>query len=52
MVAMWACVTSLNSQKNTLFKNIKFDSPCHLKKNQVSFASSKQMTLENLKILR
>jgi hypothetical protein len=27
------CVTSLNSQKNTLFKNIKFDPPCHLKKS-------------------
>jgi hypothetical protein len=27
------CVTSLNSQKNTPFKNIKFDPPCHLKKS-------------------
>jgi hypothetical protein len=25
MAAMWASVTSLNSQKNTIFKNIKFD---------------------------
>jgi hypothetical protein len=32
MAAMWACVTSLNSQKITLFKNIKFDSSFHLKK--------------------
>jgi hypothetical protein len=32
MAAMWVCVTSLNSEKNTFFKNIKFDPPCHLKK--------------------
>jgi hypothetical protein len=32
MAAMWACVTLLNSEKNTLFKNIKFDPLCHLKK--------------------
>jgi acyl dehydratase len=38
----------VDSQENTLFKNIKFDPPpYHLKKNKVTLASSKQMMLEN-----
>jgi hypothetical protein len=41
MAAMWTSVTSLNSQKNTLFIDIQFDSPSHLKKNNVSLVSSK-----------
>jgi hypothetical protein len=32
MAAMWAFVTSLNLQKNTHFKNTKFDPSCHIKK--------------------
>jgi hypothetical protein len=37
----------VDSQENTLSKNIKFDPPVPFKKNKVTLASSKQMMLEN-----
>jgi hypothetical protein len=42
---MYVPSISLNSEKNALFKNVKFDSSSHLKENQMGLVSQKQMTV-------